>query len=248
MPTVLIADDDPVSLGFLQTAIATLGCTAIAAENGSAALKLAGAGAVDLLLLDLHMPDAGGTVLLRALRARGVHAPAIATSAEFDAGSVAALHADGFADTLAKPASLDAIESLLRQHLALDARASPSQPADDSPTALPLLDDASALAAIGGDIDAMRALRKLFAQELDALEHDLRDVASPDSPALSGRLHRLRASSGFCGATALAAAALRLQCALGGDAARAAMADFAQTCSATRSALAGPSLESGART
>jgi CheY-like chemotaxis protein len=237
MPTVLIADDDPVSLGFLQTAAESLGCAALTAANGAQTLKLADARTVDLLLLDLNMPDIGGPVLLHALRAHGVCAPAIATSAGFDTPAVAGLRAAGFAATLEKPASLDTIECLLRQYLALDTRVRPSSPDHDSPTVLPILDDRSALAAIGGDHDAMRALRSLFAQELESLERDLQS-AMPDSPALSERLHRLRASSGFCGAAALAATALRLQQALGCDLASAAMADFERTCSATRQALA----------
>jgi hypothetical protein len=67
-------------------------------------------------------------------------------------------------------------------------------------------------------------LRSLLALELEALEHDLQS-ATPDPRVLSERLHRLRASSGFCGAAALAAAAFacnRRWVAIGGDA----MADF----------------------
>ena len=237
MPTVLIADDDPVSLRFLQTAIQSMGCAALTAANGAQALRVAEANEVELLLLDLNMPDAGGPVLLKALRARAVRAPAIATSACFADTAAADLLAAGFADTLEKPASLETIERLLRKHLALDRQMRPSLTAGASPAALSILDDSSALAAIGGDNDAMRALRSLFAQELEALEHDLQ-AAMPDSRVLSERLHRLRASSGFCGAAALAAAALRLQKALAGGSTRDAMTDFLRTCSATRQALA----------
>lgn len=237
MPTVLIADDDPVSLGFLQAAIESLGCVTMTAPTGAQALKVADANVVELLLLDLNMPDIGGPALLQAFRARGVNAPAIATSAGFETPAAAALRAAGFTDTLEKPASLETIETLLRQHLALDRKVPWSPPADNSPDTLPILDDQTALAAIGGDRGAMRALRKLFAQELELLERDLQSAAE-NPQALSERLHRLRASSGFCGAAALAAAALRLQQALGGDLASAAMANFARACSTTRRALA----------
>ena len=237
MPTVLIADDDPVSLGFLQAATESLGCAAVTAANGAEALNLADASVIELLLIDLHMPDIGGPALLQALRARGMRAPAIATSAGFETSAADALRAAGFEDILEKPASLATIERLLRQHLTLDVRASPSVPADHSPGALPVLDDRSALAAIGGDHDSMRALRGLFARELELLEHDLQGAAL-DSALLPDRLHRLRASSGFCGAAALAAAALRLQQALGSELASDAMADFVRACRATRQALA----------
>jgi CheY-like chemotaxis protein len=237
MPTVLIADDDPVSLSFLRTAIESVGCSALTAANGAQALMVAEANEVELLLLDLNMPDIGGPVLLQALRARGVAAPAIATSAGLTTAAATALLAAGFADTLEKPASMETIERLLRQYLALKPGVRASLPAGASPAALPILDDASALAAIGGDGDAMRALRSLFAQELEVLERDLQS-AIPDSRILSERLHRLRASSGFCGATALAAATLRLQQSLGRDLACDAMTDFVRICSTTRQALA----------
>jgi CheY-like chemotaxis protein len=113
---LLIADDDPVSLGFLQTATESLGCAAVTAANGTEALNLADASVIELLLIDLHMPDIGGTALLQALRARGMRAPAIATSAGFETSAADALRAAGFEDR-SKPASLAAIERLLRQHL-----------------------------------------------------------------------------------------------------------------------------------
>jgi len=237
MPTVLIADDDPVSLSFLQTAAESLGCSVSTAANGAQALMLADANKFELLLLDLNMPDMDGPALLQALRAFGVVAPAIVTSAGFDHHAAAALLAAGFANTLEKPASLETIEALLQQHLALNPGMRSPLPGGGSPTMLPILDDTSALAAIGGDNEAMRALRGLFAQELEVLEHDLQSTM-PELRVLSGRLHRLRASSGFCGAAALAAAALRLQQELGRDLARDAMTDFVRICSVTRKALA----------
>jgi len=169
MPTVLIADDDPVSLSFLQTAAERLGCSVSTAANDAQALKLAAANTFELLLLDLNMPDIGGPVLLQALRASGVAAPAIVTSAGFDNSAAAALLAAGFANTLEKPASLEAIEALLQRHIGLNPGMRSPLPAGASPTALPILDDTSALAAIGGDHEAMRALRSLFAQELEVL-------------------------------------------------------------------------------
>ncbi|HSE13642.1 MAG TPA: response regulator [Rudaea sp.] len=242
MPSVLIADDDPVSLRFLQTALEALGCGSIAAPNGVAAISAIGSNTFDLLMLDLHMPDTDGCALLRALRAREVGAPAIATSAELDPAIEAVLRVAGFADTLLKPASLDSIEQVLRRHVDLPGRDCVAGSAIGvAEGALPILDDASAMAAIGGDRTALCALRGLFARELDTLETDLRMTNAPPEPAtLGSRLHRLRASSGFCGAAALGDAALRLQQAMNGDADSVpiALAEFMQICRATQRALA----------
>jgi len=198
-PRVLIVDDDPVSLRFLEAAVAQCDCIATTAASGNAAL--AANGAFALLLIDRRLPDIDGIELLHALRERGVVAPAIATSAEIDTALAAQLRAAGFVDVLEKPASVQGIIEIVARHL--------------PKTASVLLDDIAALDSIGGDANALRALRGLLARELDELERDLihGDLAT-DPIRLDERLHRLRASCGFCGASALAAAAAKLESAL----------------------------------
>src|SRR5512146_2723864 len=112
-PCVLIVDDDPVSLRFLQAAVVRLGNRAATACDCASAMAQAGTHAVELLLLDRRLPDGDGIGLLRALRALGVSAPAIASSAELAASDIVALQEGGFADTLLKPASIDDIGKLL---------------------------------------------------------------------------------------------------------------------------------------
>ena len=85
---VLIADDDAISLRFLDSALQQLGCTTVAVGGLPEALALAGS-SFDLLLLDRNMPGGGGVELLAALRARGIACPAIATSAQITASSPA---------------------------------------------------------------------------------------------------------------------------------------------------------------
>lgn len=198
-PRVLIVDDDPVSLRFLEAAVMQCGFIAITAADGVTALTANGS--FDLLLIDRHLPDVDGADLLRALRERGVDALAIATSAEIDAATAAQLRAAGFADILEKPASVQRIGEVVTRHL---------------PEIMPiLLNDAAALNAIGGDAEALRALRSLLAQELEQLERDLTHGSLATNPAQLGeRLHRLRASCGFCGASALASHAAEWQNAL----------------------------------
>ena len=56
----------------------------------------------------------------------------------------------------------------------------------------------------------MRALRQLLQQELLTLCSEL-DQLGQDGAALRDRLHRLRSSCGFCGATALSGHVVALQ-------------------------------------
>jgi len=216
-PLILIADDDPVSRSFLRAAIERCGCAVLAVADARAALQALRSIAPDLLLIDRRMPGMDGVALLSAMRAQGIDAPAIATSAELDTQLIAELRAAGFAVTLLKPASLAGIHDLLRDFLAdailpTDATARAEACAPEQ-----LLDDAAALTAIGGDRDALRALRAMFAWELDALGRELETAVGGPTADMSERLHRLRASCGFCGATAVGAAAWRLENALHHD-------------------------------
>ena len=250
MQRVLIADDDPISLRFLAAAVGQLGGDAVAVADGAAALAAAQRQSFDLLLLDRRMPGLGGIELLGALRGRGNVAPAIATSAEIDAAITAQLHRAGFVDIIEKPATLATLERVLGPYLHLSASA---QAAATAEAATPLLDDGAALSAIGGDASALCALRGLLAQELTEV---LTQAASADpcthSAVWRERLHRLRASCGFCGAGALAEAAMRLDRGLHDDPGNAQpiLCDFVHLCQATLSVLRdqAASAPDGART
>lgn len=242
MPRVLIADDDPVSLRFLATAVAGLGCSVVVAANADEADTALDWASFELLLLDRRMPGRGGAELLAGLRARGIALPALATTAEVTPAIAAELRAAGFAGVIGKPVTLAELTRALAPYLdapSLDvpsALADPSAPACGAANGLALLEDDAALLAVGSDAEALGALRRLFAQELSELETHW----SADAQAVEQeRLHRLRASCGFCGARALGEAALRLEQALrshAGDT-RALLEDFLTLCRRTRAAL-----------
>lgn len=243
----LVADDDPVSLRFLTEAIERLGGMAVGVANGRLAVQAATTRPFDVLLLDCRMPDGGGETLLAALRACGIVAPALATSAEVSPASRARLQAAGFVAVLEKPLSVAELARALAPYW--PASASPAPAASHS---APPLDEAAALAAVYGDRQALCALRRLLAGELRALLAALATDAPRYDPQQFGeRLHRLRAACGFCGATALASAAHAAQRAIAGADAQAlgqALTALHAACSATLTALEAdePTLDSAA--
>lgn len=204
-PHVLVADDDPGSCRFLGDGLRALGAAVDTAASGKTALTRAGAEKFDLLLLDCRMPGGGALSILSRLRgdisAASAGAIAVATSAELLPADRRELLAAGFSDLLLKPCTL----TDLRRVLAL------IQP--DTPSCV--LDDGAALYS-SGDATTMRALRLLLREELALLQEEL-DPLSRNSSAFAERLHRLRSSCGFCGATALAEQTVRLQRQLSSD-------------------------------
>lgn len=68
--TVLIVDDDLGILDFHSRLVKQLGCQAITARNGREALEVLDHTPLDLILLDLTMPEMDGFAVLEALHAR----------------------------------------------------------------------------------------------------------------------------------------------------------------------------------
>ena len=210
---LLIADDNPLTLQFLLDAARQLGHTASGVPDGAAALALARKQRFDLLLLDRQMPLLDGPAALRALRAdpaaRSRGATAVATSADLDPALARSLLASGFSASLAKPLDLATLQRVLDGGSGEALRVAEER--EPAPAPLPLLDDADAARRLGG-MDTVHSLRRLFRSELEILPRELEAcVEQVDISALRERLHRLRASAGFCGANRLDQACQRLR-------------------------------------
>jgi two-component system cell cycle response regulator len=66
---ILIVEDNPNSLELMSYLLGTRGHRGLSARTGEEALRLARAESVDLVLLDLQLPDVDGYQVLRQLRA-----------------------------------------------------------------------------------------------------------------------------------------------------------------------------------
>lgn len=241
MPRILVADDNPLSLRFFAEALHTLAHECDCAEDGAQALALANTRHYDALLLDLDMPHLSGTQVHARLRANAGAAShgawLVATSAELDAARRTALIAQGFDAVLGKPATLAELDATLRTLFAPRSRIAEA-PAVYA-TGDGLLDDAAAIRACG-DIGVVASLRAMFIDELDALTAELDDLLTRDDVAgMSDRLHRLRASCGFCGAGRLDLATQGLRRVVGTPAQDAALHELRATTAATLAALRG---------
>jgi CheY-like chemotaxis protein len=70
MAKILIADDQYENRLLVTTVLQHAGHTVVEAADGAEAVRLAGDGDFDLLLLDLALPGMSGTDVIRALRKR----------------------------------------------------------------------------------------------------------------------------------------------------------------------------------
>lgn len=121
MPTILVADDDAHIREVLQFALEKEGYTVVVARDGGEALEKAGRGDVDLLVLDIVMPEVDGLEVCRRLRAEG-SLPVIFLSSKGDeVDRIVGLELGGD-DYLAKPFSprelVARVRAVLRRHAA----------------------------------------------------------------------------------------------------------------------------------
>ena len=116
-PTILIVDDEPPIRKLLRMGLATQGYAIAEAPNAAVALDVLGRGPVDLILLDLGLPDMRGHDLLRAIRASHPDLPVVVLSSRDDErGKVEALDL-GADDYVTKPFGMAELLARLRAAL-----------------------------------------------------------------------------------------------------------------------------------
>jgi PAS domain S-box-containing protein len=106
--TILVAEDDAVSLLVVRRVLEKAGFAVLAATDGQRALELARTIGVDLILLDVQMPVLDGLAVARQLRGDGAPGslstvPIVAMTAYAMAGDREKFLAAGMNDYLAKP-------------------------------------------------------------------------------------------------------------------------------------------------
>ena len=114
---ILVVDDEPAIRRFLRTSLSAQGFQVAEAESGRTALDAFRRGPVDILILDLGLPDIDGFEIIRRVRDGGSIVPIIALSSRTDeTGKVQALDL-GADDYVTKPFGVDELIARIRTAL-----------------------------------------------------------------------------------------------------------------------------------
>ncbi|MBV8890164.1 MAG: response regulator [Alphaproteobacteria bacterium] len=111
---VLVVDDEPAILRFLRAGLTAQGYIVSEAQEGRTALSIAERGAVDLLVLDLGLPDLDGLEVIRRLRERKLDVPVIVLSIRNDERSKIEALDLGADDFVTKPFGIDELFARIR--------------------------------------------------------------------------------------------------------------------------------------
>jgi DNA-binding NarL/FixJ family response regulator len=118
---VLIVDDSPETLGFLNEALAAAGMSVLVATGGAEALDLLGNITPDVVLMDAVMPGVDGFAACRAIKANLAmcDVPVIFMTGLSDPEHVLEGFAAGGIDYVTKPVDCDVLIARIRAHLAV---------------------------------------------------------------------------------------------------------------------------------
>jgi DNA-binding NtrC family response regulator len=121
---ILVVDDDPVQRRLLETLIRRFGYEVESVESGEAALtRLAPAAGtpVDLLILDLVMPDLDGMAVLERMREQKRSVPTIVQTAHGSIEAVISAMRAGAIDFVVKPVGAERLQVSIKNALRVDA-------------------------------------------------------------------------------------------------------------------------------
>ena len=114
--TVLVVDDEPPIRRFLRTSLAASGYRIIEAEDAAGARRLLAAEQVDLVILDLGLPDKSGLEFIAEMRATST-VPIVVLSARHDERSKVEALDLGADDYLTKPFGMAELVARIRAAL-----------------------------------------------------------------------------------------------------------------------------------
>ena len=127
MKRILIVDDEPAITRALGPVLRADGWTIVEAESAAEALRLSESEIVDVVLLDLGLPDADGKDIISALRSRGPIGVIILSARHQEVEKVAALDA-GADDYVDKPSGVAGLMARIRKALRHRTRSEADNP------------------------------------------------------------------------------------------------------------------------
>ena len=108
---ILVVDDEEAVRYSYELALSNAGYTALTAESGENALKILSDTHINVIFLDLNLPDMSGIELCRQMRCIKPNAYILAITGYATYFDIEACYQAGFDDYLEKPVSLDSLQT-----------------------------------------------------------------------------------------------------------------------------------------
>jgi ABC-type amino acid transport substrate-binding protein/nitrogen-specific signal transduction histidine kinase/FixJ family two-component response regulator/HPt (histidine-containing phosphotransfer) domain-containing protein len=220
---VLVAEDDPVNQLLMHDLLSGRGVEVTLAATGAEAVEAAARGDVDMVLMDVRMPEMDGLEACRRIRALpNGGLPIIALTANAFVGERERCLAAGMDGYLTKPLEPETLYAELCRRLrpataAIEVPRRASAALAEVPT-LPGFDAAKVRRLLDLAPNAWRGMVRAFVAEYPGSVTAIGTALDAGNRARAGELlHRLRGAAGALGAEDLTLAAERLERAVASD-------------------------------
>ena len=173
MISVLVVEDDPVAADAHRAYVERVPGFEVAdvAHTARDAMRFLSAHPVDLILLDLHLPDGHGLDITRALRGGGVSADVIVVTSARDLPTVRAAVSQGVVQYLLKPFTFASLRQKLERYAEFRAQV------DGGGEAVGQGEVDRALASLRG-VDVGALPPGVIAETMETVERTLRGAAN----------------------------------------------------------------------
>jgi two-component system, sensor histidine kinase and response regulator len=220
---VLLAEDNAVNRTLARRLLEKHGHTVVVAENGREALETLEREPVDLVLMDVQMPEMDGLEAMAAIRERekltGAHVPIIALTAHAMKGDREKCLDAGADDYLTKPIrTVELYEAVDRVNDAVLNAGGSNVPAE-KPATSSSFDIDAALQHVEGDRELLDEIVRIFLDECPRNMADIQNsIRAADPSVLERAAHTLKgAAANLCAGGVTRSAADLENCARTGD-------------------------------
>ncbi|MBV9623002.1 MAG: response regulator [Acidobacteria bacterium] len=211
---VLLAEDNSLNQLVAARAFEKLGHQVSAVRNGREVLSAIKTGNVDLIAMDVQMPEMDGFEATMAIRAReqasGTHVPIIAMTAHAMRGDRERCLAAGMDGYVSKPVRLRELEREIREVMTPARSATISVSVSDRTERK--IDHAALLAGVDGNRRLLRQMVRLFLADYpERMAEITQAISRRDAEGLQRAAHALKGSVGNFAAKDAFAAAQQLE-------------------------------------
>ena len=116
--TILVVDDTDVNLRLMEAILKPAGYEVITAYLGRESIEIAADGSIDIILMDISLPDISGTQAMKEIRDTVYgDKPVIAVTAHAMRGDKEKLQSEGFDGYISKPIDIQEMLRMIEDFL-----------------------------------------------------------------------------------------------------------------------------------
>ena len=218
--TVLLTEDAPLNRELAVALLQGMGHRVLCAETGREAVEILRREAVDLVLMDVQMPEMDGITATRIIRestdlAVPPGVPVVALTAHAQKSDRDRLLAAGMDGYVAKPYRASDLGRAMAEALDRAGRAASGTPREEPRPPAPVLDMDTALAGVDGNARLLGRLQAMFCADTPRELAELRAALAAGDREEARRLaHLVKGTAATVGAARASAAARRAEDAL----------------------------------